>query len=102
MSHFARSLARALWPPKNFSQSDPISYANRASLACVVQFDESPIFLAMLRNFLIALSIAILAAGFRFGGIAGFYHDMSRTLFYFFLMLFVVALIVGRRAPPAR
>ncbi len=55
----------------------------------------------MLRYALTFLIVAILAAAFGFGGIAGAASDMARILFYIFLVLFVVSLLVGRRVPPA-
>ena len=55
----------------------------------------------MLRYALTFLIVAIIAAALGFGGIAGVASDMARILFYIFLVLFVIALIVGRKVPPA-
>lgn len=55
----------------------------------------------MLRYALTFLIVAIIAAALGFGGIAGAASDIARILFYIFLVLFLVALISGRKAPPA-
>jgi uncharacterized membrane protein YtjA (UPF0391 family) len=47
------------------------------------------------------LVIAIIAAFFGFGGIAGTATDFARILFGAFLILFLVSLLLGRRVPPA-
>jgi uncharacterized membrane protein YtjA (UPF0391 family) len=54
----------------------------------------------MLPQALIFLIVAIIAATFGFGGTTGVAGDMARVIFYVFSMLFVVALIVGRKVPP--
>jgi uncharacterized membrane protein YtjA (UPF0391 family) len=46
------------------------------------------------------LVIAIIAAFFGFGGIAGTATEFAKILFGAFLILFIVSLIMGRRAPP--
>jgi uncharacterized membrane protein YtjA (UPF0391 family) len=55
----------------------------------------------MLRYALIFLVIALIAAALGFGNIAGTASEIARVLFFVFLVCFVVALIFGRRPPPA-
>lgn len=43
----------------------------------------------------VLLIIALVAAAFGFGGIAGTASSLATTLFYIFIVLFVVALILG-------
>jgi uncharacterized membrane protein YtjA (UPF0391 family) len=52
----------------------------------------------MLRWAVTFLIIAIVAGVFGFGGIAAAATDMARVLFFIFLVLFVVALVFGRRS----
>lgn len=52
----------------------------------------------MLRWAVTFLVIAIIAAVFGFGGIAAAATDIARILFVVFLVLFVLALIFGRRS----
>lgn len=47
------------------------------------------------------LVIAIIAAVLGFGGIAGTAVGIAKILFFVFLILFVVALLMGRRPPVA-
>jgi uncharacterized membrane protein YtjA (UPF0391 family) len=54
----------------------------------------------MLRWALIFLVIALVAGLFGFGGIYAAATDIARILFFLFIVLFLVALILGRRAPP--
>lgn len=54
----------------------------------------------MLRYAIIFLIIALIAAAFGFGGIAGTATHIAQILFYIFLVCFIVALIFGRGAPP--
>ncbi|MDB5295114.1 MAG: hypothetical protein JWO31_1097 [Phycisphaerales bacterium] len=49
----------------------------------------------MLRWALIFFVVAIIAAVFGFGGIAGGAMDIARILFFLFLVLFIVSLIIG-------
>jgi uncharacterized membrane protein YtjA (UPF0391 family) len=51
----------------------------------------------MLRWALIFLVVAIIAAVFGFGGIAGEATWIARVLFFVFLIVFVISLITGRR-----
>jgi uncharacterized membrane protein YtjA (UPF0391 family) len=51
----------------------------------------------MLRWALLFLVVAIIAALFGFGGVAGISVDIARILFFVFLVLFVVSLLLGRR-----
>ena len=46
------------------------------------------------------LIIALIAAVLGFGGIAGTAVGIAKILCFVFLVLFVVALIMGRRTPP--
>lgn len=46
------------------------------------------------------LIIAIIAAVLGFGGIAGAAAGIAKILFFLFLVLFIAALIFGRRKPP--
>ena len=55
----------------------------------------------MLRWAVIFLVVALLAAVFGFGGIAGAATEIARVLFFLFLVLFVVALIFGQARGPA-
>jgi uncharacterized membrane protein YtjA (UPF0391 family) len=58
----------------------------------------------MLRWAVIFLVIAIIAAIFGFGGIAGASADIAQLLFYVFIAVFVISLLVGlftgRGGPP--
>lgn len=45
------------------------------------------------------LIIALIAAAFGFGGIAGTATGIAKILFFVFLVMFVLSLIFGRRAP---
>lgn len=51
----------------------------------------------MLRAALVLLAIAIIAAVFGFGGIAGAATGIAKILFWIFVVLFVLNLIFGRR-----
>jgi len=53
----------------------------------------------MLRWALIFLVIAIVAAILGFGGLAGDLAWIAKILLFVFLILFVISLIMGRRAP---
>jgi uncharacterized membrane protein YtjA (UPF0391 family) len=57
----------------------------------------------MLRWAIVFFIVAIIAAIFGFGGIAGAATDIARILFFIFLVVFLVALVwglaVGRRPP---
>jgi uncharacterized membrane protein YtjA (UPF0391 family) len=55
----------------------------------------------MLRWALVFLVVAIIAAIFGFGGIAGDALWIARILALVFIVLFVVSLIIGRGTPPA-
>lgn len=50
----------------------------------------------MLYYALVFLLIAVIAAAFGFGGIAGTATEFARVLFFVFLVLFVVSMIAGR------
>ena len=50
----------------------------------------------MLYYALVFLLIAVVAAAFGFGGIAGTATEFARILFFVFLVLFVVSLVAGR------
>jgi uncharacterized membrane protein YtjA (UPF0391 family) len=52
----------------------------------------------MLHYALIFLVIALIAAVFGFGGIAAASAGIAKILFFLFLILFIVSLLVGRRA----
>jgi uncharacterized membrane protein YtjA (UPF0391 family) len=54
----------------------------------------------MLRWALIFLVIAIIAAILGFGGLAGDLAWIAKVLLFVFLILFVVSLVMGRRAGP--
>jgi uncharacterized membrane protein YtjA (UPF0391 family) len=54
---------------------------------------------SMLRWAILFLVIAIIAAIFGFGGVVAVATDAAKILFFVFLVLFVVALILGRRPP---
>jgi len=56
-----------------------------------------PLRCPMLRYAIIFLVIAIIAAVFGFGGIAGEAVWIAKILFFVFIVLFVVSLITGRR-----
>jgi uncharacterized membrane protein YtjA (UPF0391 family) len=55
----------------------------------------------MLQWALTFLIVALIAAAFGFGGIAGTAAGIAKVLFFLFLVLFVVALIFGRLRTPA-
>jgi uncharacterized membrane protein YtjA (UPF0391 family) len=55
---------------------------------------------AMLRWSLTFLIVALVAALFGFGVIASVAADVAKILFFVFLVLFLVTLLLGRRAPP--
>jgi uncharacterized membrane protein YtjA (UPF0391 family) len=52
----------------------------------------------MLRYSIAFLVIAIVAAVFGFGNIAGAATDIAKILFWIFVIIFVISLIMGRRA----
>ena len=56
----------------------------------------------MLRWAILFLIVAIIAGVFGFGGIVAVATDIARLLFLVFMVLFVVALVAGRRmtSPP--
>jgi uncharacterized membrane protein YtjA (UPF0391 family) len=56
----------------------------------------------MLRWAILFLIVAIIAGVFGFGGISAAATDIARLLFVVFLVLFVIALVAGRRvtSPP--
>ncbi|MBX9583116.1 MAG: DUF1328 domain-containing protein [Gemmataceae bacterium] len=54
----------------------------------------------MLRYAVVFLIVAIIAAVFGFGGIAGEAVWIAKILFFLFLILFVVSLVLGRRGGP--
>jgi uncharacterized membrane protein YtjA (UPF0391 family) len=51
----------------------------------------------MLRWAVLFLVIALVAALFGFGGVAGVSIEAARILFFIFLVLFVVSLLAGNR-----
>jgi uncharacterized membrane protein YtjA (UPF0391 family) len=51
----------------------------------------------MLRWAILFLVVAIIAALFGFGGVAGFSVEAAKILFFVFIVLFVVSLILGGR-----
>ncbi|MCB1555241.1 MAG: DUF1328 domain-containing protein [Xanthomonadales bacterium] len=51
----------------------------------------------MLYYAIVFFVIALLAAVFGFGGIAGAATGIAKILFFVFLVLFVISLLVGRR-----
>lgn len=51
----------------------------------------------MLRWAIVFLVVALIAAVFGFGGIAGEAEWIARVLFFLFLVVFVVSLLMGRR-----
>ena len=53
--------------------------------------------IAMLSWALTFLIIALIAAALGFGGIAGTSAGIAQVLFFVFLIMFVIALITGRR-----
>jgi uncharacterized membrane protein YtjA (UPF0391 family) len=52
----------------------------------------------MLHWALVFLIVAIVAGVLGFGGIAGTAEGIARVLFFFFLVLFLVGLLIGRAA----
>ena len=46
------------------------------------------------------LIIALIAAALGFGGIAGTAVGLAKILFFVFIVLFIIAFVMGRRAPP--
>ena len=50
-----------------------------------------------MRAALAFLIVAIIAAVFGFGGVAGVSVDFARILFFLFIILFVVSLVMGGR-----
>jgi len=46
------------------------------------------------------LVIALIAAAFGFGGVAGTATSIAQVLFFVFLVLFLISLIVPRLRPP--
>jgi len=54
----------------------------------------------MLRWAFLFFLVAIVSGVFGFGGVAAAATDVARILFYVFLVLFVAALVLGRRALP--
>ena len=54
----------------------------------------------MLRWAITFLVIALIAALFGFGGLAGAATDMARILFFVFIVLFVISFAFGRTRGP--
>lgn len=54
----------------------------------------------MLNWALTFLVVALIAAVFGFGGIAGTAAGMAKVLFFVFLCLFVISLVIPRLRPP--
>ena len=46
------------------------------------------------------LIIALIAAALGFGGIAGTAVGLAKILFFVFIVLFIIAFVMGRKAPP--
>ena len=46
------------------------------------------------------LVIALIAAALGFGGIAGTAVGLAKILFFVFIVLFIIAFVMGRKAPP--
>jgi uncharacterized membrane protein YtjA (UPF0391 family) len=55
---------------------------------------------SMLHWAVVFLVVALLAAVFGFGGIAGTAAGIAKVLFFVFLVLFVVSLLMGRTRTP--
>jgi uncharacterized membrane protein YtjA (UPF0391 family) len=53
----------------------------------------------MLRYSLLFLIVALIAAGFGFGLMAGTAYLAAKILFFVFLVLFVLSLFAGRTSP---
>ena len=53
----------------------------------------------MLRWAIVFLVVALVAALFGFGGVAGVGMEAAKILFFVFLVLFVVSLVLGNRSP---
>ena len=53
----------------------------------------------MLRWALLFLVVALIAALFGFGGVAGTSMVAAKILFFVFLVMFVVSLVMGTREP---
>jgi uncharacterized membrane protein YtjA (UPF0391 family) len=54
----------------------------------------------MLHWAVVFLVVALLAAVFGFGGIAGTAAGIAKVLFFLFLVLFIVSLLLGRARTP--
>jgi uncharacterized membrane protein YtjA (UPF0391 family) len=54
----------------------------------------------MLHWAVVFLVVALLAAVFGFGGIAGTAAGIAKVLFFLFLVLFIVSLLLGRTRTP--
>jgi uncharacterized membrane protein YtjA (UPF0391 family) len=46
------------------------------------------------------LVVALIAAFFGFGGVAGTSMEFAKVLFFIFLVMFVISLLFGWRKPP--
>ncbi len=46
------------------------------------------------------LVIALIAAALGFGGIAGTAVGLAKILFFVFIVLFIIAFMMGRKTPP--
>ena len=44
--------------------------------------------------------IALIAAALGFGGIAGTAVGLAKILFFVFIVLFIIAFVMGRKTPP--
>jgi uncharacterized membrane protein YtjA (UPF0391 family) len=53
----------------------------------------------MLRWALLFLVVALISALFGFVGVAGISMEAARILFFVFLVLFIISLVAGGRAP---
>jgi len=58
-------------------------------------------FITMLSWAITFLIIALIAAVLGFGGIAGTAIGIAKIIFFVFLVLFVIAFLMGRRTPPS-
>jgi uncharacterized membrane protein YtjA (UPF0391 family) len=56
--------------------------------------------MVMLYYAVVFLVIALIAGALGFFGVAGAAVGIAKILFFVFLVLFVVSLLIGRRAPP--
>jgi uncharacterized membrane protein YtjA (UPF0391 family) len=96
-------------PPVSDDADRAMRLWRQASLSCALynnrrivqqQYRHGTREIDMLYYAVVFLVIALIAGALGFFGIAGAAVGIAKILFFVFLVLFVVSLVLGRRAPP--